>query len=131
MEALIDRVAGLDVHQATVVATVRVPSAEGGRQMLTETFGTMTDELLALRECGRRERARHAGGLGGGYDRSRGACRSRARQGAQKVPELRRALVGRFEPHHAFLLNRGSRRSIFWTKPIAVEVELHSSGAIG
>ena len=50
MEVMIGRVAGLDVHQATVVATVRVPSAAGGRQMMTETFGTMTDDLLALRE---------------------------------------------------------------------------------
>lgn len=50
MDVMIGRVAGLDVHQATVVATVRVPSADGGRQMLTETFGTMTDDLLALRD---------------------------------------------------------------------------------
>ena len=50
MEVMIGRVAGLDVHQATVVATVRVPSEDGGRQMLTVTFGTMTDDLLALRE---------------------------------------------------------------------------------
>ena len=31
MELVLDRVAGLDVHQATVVATVRVPGPEGGR----------------------------------------------------------------------------------------------------
>jgi transposase len=45
-----DRVAGLDVHQATVVATVRVPAEPGGRRMVTETFGTMTPDLVALRE---------------------------------------------------------------------------------
>ena len=49
MDVLIERGAGLDVHQATVVATVRVPGAEG-RRMVTETFGTMTSDLWALRE---------------------------------------------------------------------------------
>lgn len=48
MELTIDRVGGLDVHQATVVATVRVPSGDGGRQVVTETFGTMTPDLVAL-----------------------------------------------------------------------------------
>jgi len=50
MELLIARCAGLDVHQATVVATVRVPDEQGGRRSVTETFGTMTADLLALRE---------------------------------------------------------------------------------
>lgn len=50
MELLITRCAGLDVHQATVVATVRVPDEGGGRRSVTETFGTMTADLLALRE---------------------------------------------------------------------------------
>jgi transposase len=49
MEVFIDRCAGLDVHQATVVATVRVPG-EHGRQVITETFGTMTADLVALRD---------------------------------------------------------------------------------
>lgn len=49
MDVLIERCAGLDVHQATVVATVRVPGA-GGRQIVTQTFGTMTPDLWALRE---------------------------------------------------------------------------------
>jgi hypothetical protein len=44
------RCAGLDVHQATVVATVRTPDDHGGRRRVTETFGTMTPDLLALRE---------------------------------------------------------------------------------
>lgn len=48
MERTIDRVAGLDVHQASVVATVRVPAADGGQRMVTETFGTMTPDLVAL-----------------------------------------------------------------------------------
>jgi transposase len=50
MDVLIERCAGLDVHQATVVATVRVSGEGGGRQMRTETFGTMTADLWALRE---------------------------------------------------------------------------------
>ncbi len=50
MDGLIDRCAGLDIHQATIVATVRMPGSAGGRQVVTHTFGTMTVELLALRE---------------------------------------------------------------------------------
>ena len=50
MDLVIARCAGLDVHQATVVATARVPAADGSRQMVTETFGTMTPDLMALRE---------------------------------------------------------------------------------
>lgn len=50
MELLTARVAGLDVHQASVVATVRVPDDAGGRLMVTETFGTMTADLVALRD---------------------------------------------------------------------------------
>jgi transposase len=50
MEIVIARAAGLDVHKATVVATVRVPGEHGRRQVVTETFGTMTADLLALRE---------------------------------------------------------------------------------
>src|SRR5499426_3639181 len=49
METVITRCAGLDVHKTTVVATVRIPEA-GGRRIVTETFGTMTADLLALRE---------------------------------------------------------------------------------
>jgi transposase len=49
MDVVIERGAGLDVHQANVVATVRVPGA-GGRLTVTETFGTMTPDLIALRE---------------------------------------------------------------------------------
>ena len=50
MEVVITRCAGLDVHKATVVATVRVPTDDGGRCIVTETFGTMTPDLMALRE---------------------------------------------------------------------------------
>ena len=50
MDVVIKRCAGLDVHHATVVATVRVPDDRGGRRIVTETFGTMTPDLLALRD---------------------------------------------------------------------------------
>jgi hypothetical protein len=50
MDVVITRCAGLDVHQATVVATIRVPNDGGGRRIITETFGTMTPDLLALRD---------------------------------------------------------------------------------
>ena len=50
MEVVITRCAGLDVHKATVVATVRVPAEAGRRTIVTETFGTMTPDLIALRE---------------------------------------------------------------------------------
>ena len=50
MDVVITRCAGLDVHQATVVATVRVPDDHGGRRVVTDTFGTMTADLLALRD---------------------------------------------------------------------------------
>jgi transposase len=50
MELLIAQCAGLDVHKETVVATVRIPDEQRGRRSVTETFGTMTADLLALRE---------------------------------------------------------------------------------
>jgi transposase len=50
MDLVITHCAGLDVHQATVVATVRVPGQPGSRRVETATFGTMTSDLLALRD---------------------------------------------------------------------------------
>lgn len=50
MDHMIDRVAGLDVHKASVVATVRTPGPDGSRVSRTETFGTMTADLIALRD---------------------------------------------------------------------------------
>jgi transposase len=49
MDVALERCAGLDVHQATVVATVRYPGPTG-RASVTETFGTMAADLVALRE---------------------------------------------------------------------------------
>jgi transposase len=50
MEQMIQRCAGLDVHKAVVVATVRVPDGHGGRAIHTETFSTTTTSLLALHD---------------------------------------------------------------------------------
>lgn len=57
MEDLIERCAGLDVHKDTVVATVITGKFGSKPKIETETFGTMTADLLALndflaeREC--------------------------------------------------------------------------------
>jgi transposase len=48
MERLIERCAGLDVHKASVTATVRVPGDQGGRQTETRTFRTTTAGLVLL-----------------------------------------------------------------------------------
>ena len=50
MHPMVERCAGLDVHQATVMATVRVPDDHGGRQAITETFSPTTAALLTLRD---------------------------------------------------------------------------------
>lgn len=50
MDVVVARVAGLDVHKDTVVACVRTPGPEGERVGQTRTFGTMTVDLLALRD---------------------------------------------------------------------------------
>ncbi len=48
MEQVIERCAGLDVHQRSVSACVRVPATAAGRHQEVRTFGTTTAELLAL-----------------------------------------------------------------------------------
>ena len=48
MERLIERCAGLDVHKASVTATVRVPGDRGGRQTETRTFRATTAGLVLL-----------------------------------------------------------------------------------
>lgn len=56
MDTLYPCVAGLDVHQKSVVACVRKSVARAPVQETVRTFGTMTDDLLALadwlRQCG-------------------------------------------------------------------------------
>jgi len=50
MERVLERCCGLDVGQKTVAACVRVPAPDGGREQIIRTFGTMTSDLLALRD---------------------------------------------------------------------------------
>jgi len=50
METTVARGAGIDVHQGTMVVTIRVLEEEGTRQVTTHTFGTMTTDLLAIRD---------------------------------------------------------------------------------
>lgn len=50
MDKLLERVCGLDVHRDTVAACVRAPGPGSARQEIVETFGTMTVDLLALRD---------------------------------------------------------------------------------
>lgn len=50
MEAIVEKAAGLDVHQASVVACVLVGTASRKPQKEVRTFGTMTRDLLGLRE---------------------------------------------------------------------------------
>ena len=49
MDVILERCAGLDVHQATVAVAVRLPGAAGPEQLL-KTFGATTPDLLALRD---------------------------------------------------------------------------------
>jgi hypothetical protein len=50
MDVVIERGCGLDVHKDSVVACVRTPGSGGRREQETRTFGTMTRDLLALRD---------------------------------------------------------------------------------
>ena len=59
MEELIERCAGLDVHQAELTACVRVPDAEGRTLQIVQEFGTTTPDLLALADWLRSHRVTH------------------------------------------------------------------------
>ena len=48
MDVVHDRCAGLDVHKQTVVACALRPGDGGAPRNEIRTFGTMTDDLLAL-----------------------------------------------------------------------------------
>lgn len=50
MDVILERCAGLDVHQATVTACLRLPGPTRTRTQVLETFGTTTPDLLALRD---------------------------------------------------------------------------------
>ena len=48
MDAIYKRCCGLDIHKKTVVACVIVPGTGQHVRKEIRTFGTMTDDLLAL-----------------------------------------------------------------------------------
>ena len=48
MEVTFTHCAGLDVHKKTVVACCITPGPKGEKTVETRTFGTMTEDLLAL-----------------------------------------------------------------------------------
>ena len=48
MDVLVERCCGLDVHKKSVAACVILPSADASLEKEVRTFGTMTDDLLAL-----------------------------------------------------------------------------------
>jgi transposase len=48
MDVVIERCAGLDVHKQVIVGSVRVPGQGLKRQVHTQTFSSMTQELLKL-----------------------------------------------------------------------------------
>ena len=61
MEAIVERSCGLDVHQATVVACLLVGAADRKPRKDVRTFGTMTADLIRLREWLRAEGCTHVG----------------------------------------------------------------------
>ncbi|ELP33261.1 IS110 family RNA-guided transposase [Rhodopirellula baltica] len=48
MQTLFQKVAGFDIHKKVIVACVRITSDGGRVKQETKTFGTMTDDLIAL-----------------------------------------------------------------------------------
>jgi transposase len=50
MDAIIERCAGLDIHQATVVACVLIGGAGRKPHKEIQTFSTMTQDLEAMRD---------------------------------------------------------------------------------
>lgn len=61
MERMIERCAGLDVHQASVVACILISERGKRRRKELRTFGTMTHELEDLRDWLAAERVTHVG----------------------------------------------------------------------
>ena len=143
MEAIVERCAGLDVHQATVVACLKVGAAGAKPRKELRTFGTTLPELEELRDWLKTNgctlvtmestgvywmpvyavledhfemvvgNAHHIKNVPGRKTDIRDCdwiselARRRMRR---KLPELERALQGRLEEHHRFLLGVQMRR---------------------
>lgn len=50
MDVMIDRVAGIDIGKRTMAVTVRTPDGKRARRTETRTFGTVTPQVLQLRD---------------------------------------------------------------------------------
>lgn len=50
MDTLFRRVAGLDIHKKTIVVCVRITSKDGRAKNTVQTFGTMTANLLEMKD---------------------------------------------------------------------------------
>jgi transposase len=50
MDVIVERPGALDVHNASVVACVRLPGGKGRREERVAGFSTTTEGLLALRD---------------------------------------------------------------------------------
>jgi len=61
MDAMVERACGLDVHQETVVACVLVGGPNQRARKEVRTFGTMTEDLMALRAWLTAEGVTHVG----------------------------------------------------------------------
>src|SRR6185437_6534456 len=61
MEAIVRACCGLDVHQATVVACLLVGDPDKKPRREVRTFGTMTCDLIQMRECLTAEGCTHVG----------------------------------------------------------------------
>lgn len=61
MEAIVERSCGLDVHQASVVACLLVGAADRKPRKEVRTFGTMTADLVRMRDWLRAEGCTHVG----------------------------------------------------------------------
>ena len=48
MDPVYERCCGLDIHKDTIVACLRTPDSAGRPQQEIRTFGTVTEEILAL-----------------------------------------------------------------------------------
>ena len=59
MQVLFPHCVGLDVHKRTVVACVLLSLADGQVRKHTQTFGTMTPDLLALGDWLKELEVRH------------------------------------------------------------------------
>jgi len=101
VDVLLERCAGVDIGKDEVVACVRRPESGGGRRKETHTFRSFTGDLEAMAEWfsvqGVTEVVMGATGPRGARELAKGTLR-------KKIPELRRALRGRFRDHHALLL---------------------------